>query len=66
MAKAVINRNKCDNSPFCGAKRYCPAGAINFVKEGLFSGKIEIDSSKCTGCGKCIKACPHQAISVVK
>ncbi len=62
MKKANINYNSCDNSPFCGAKRVCPAGAIKFEKKGLLSGKIEIDSNKCTGCSKCVAYCPHNAI----
>jgi Fe-S-cluster-containing hydrogenase component 2 len=64
MKKAVLNQAKCDRSPFCGAKRVCPVGAINFVKEGMFNGKIEIDLGKCIGCGKCVNYCPHSAISM--
>ncbi|MGE5678286.1 MAG: 4Fe-4S binding protein [Pseudomonadota bacterium] len=64
MKKAAVNGKSCDKSPFCGAKRVCPAGAIKFIKEGLFSGKIEIDREKCIGCSKCVAACPHNAISM--
>lgn len=64
MKKATVNDRSCDKSPFCGAKRVCPTDAIKFVKEGLFSGKIEIDHEKCIGCSKCIAACPHNAISM--
>lgn len=62
MKKAVLNESRCDKSPFCGAKHACPAGAIKFVRQGIFSGKIEIDKEKCIGCSKCVKYCPHNAI----
>ncbi|MGE5631688.1 MAG: DUF362 domain-containing protein [Caulobacteraceae bacterium] len=62
MKKAKLNENKCDKSPFCGAKRVCPNNAISFVKEGLFGGKIVIDQEKCIGCSKCVNYCPHGAI----
>ena len=64
LKKAVLNESKCDKKSFCGAKRVCSVGAIEFVKEGFFSGKIVIDQEKCIGCGKCVKACPHDAISM--
>lgn len=64
MKKAVLSKTKCDKSPFCGAKRVCPTNAISFVKDGLFSGNIEIDHEKCIGCGKCVNACPHSAINM--
>jgi len=61
MKKAQLN-NSCDKSPFCPAKRVCPAGAIRFEKKGLFFGKIIIDQEKCIGCSKCVSYCPHNAI----
>lgn len=64
MKKAIINESRCDKSPFCGAKAACPVGAIRFIREGLFSGKIEIDKEKCIGCSKCVAYCPHNAISM--
>lgn len=64
MKKAVVNQSHCDKSPFCGAKAACPVGAIKFVREGMFSGKIEIDHEKCIGCAKCVKYCPHNAIGM--
>lgn len=65
MKKAKIDSNKCDKSPFCGAKLSCPVKAIEFKKKGLFSGEIVIDENKCVGCGKCINSCPHNAIYLV-
>lgn len=58
----VIKENKfCDNSPFCGAKRYCPVSAIKYD----FNIKsIIIDDEKCIGCAKCVRACPHNALKM--
>ncbi|MGB7605246.1 MAG: 4Fe-4S binding protein [Lutisporaceae bacterium] len=64
MKKAILSESRCDKSPFCGAKAVCPVGAIKFIREGLFSGKIEIDKEKCIGCSKCVAYCPHNAISM--
>ena len=68
--KAFIQREKCDNSPFCPVSRICPAMAV--VKEGktggkssIFgSGKWMIDPAKCEGCGACIRYCPHRAVEM--
>lgn len=64
VKKAYLNENRCDRQPFCGAKRVCPTGAIQYIKEGLFSGKIKINQEKCIGCSKCVNYCPHNAISM--
>jgi NADH:ubiquinone oxidoreductase subunit F (NADH-binding)/(2Fe-2S) ferredoxin len=39
--------------------RFCPAG----VCHGLF--RLVIDQDACTGCGRCIKNCPAEAIMIV-
>jgi NAD-dependent dihydropyrimidine dehydrogenase PreA subunit len=41
-----------------GCVEACPAGAL---KRGKV---VELDESKCTGCGACIQACGHGAISM--
>ena len=46
----------CDNAPCMAA---CPTkGALYKRKDGM----VIIDSVKCTGCRKCVDACPYQAI----
>lgn len=65
MKKATINKNKCDQSPFCPAKRICPVGAITQKKVSFFRGETPIvDHDKCIGCGKCVQVCPHGAIKM--
>lgn len=64
MKKAKLNEARCDQAPYCGARRVCPVGAIEFTREGFFSGKITINQEKCIGCSKCIMACPHNAIAM--
>lgn len=44
----------CDD-PSC--VRACPTGATWKNKDGA----VEIDRSRCIGCGSCIEACPYQA-----
>jgi len=58
MAGVKIEANRCDNSPFCPARRVCPRGAI--LPNGM---SYTVDDAKCTGCGVCVRACPMGAIS---
>ncbi len=65
MKKAVINKNKCDHSPFCPVKRVCLAGAVTQKTSLFLRAEVPvIDESKCTGCGQCAKVCPHRAITL--
>lgn len=65
MKTAYINPKKCDKSPFCPVKRVCPVGAITQTG-GLFGGGMPtVDKAKCTGCGKCLRVCPHGAVTMV-
>ncbi len=64
---ARINPNECDRSPFCPAGQACPVGAINLEEDVLPWGfKLVVDPEKCTGCGRCARICPHQAIAMVQ
>ncbi len=39
----------------------CPFGAITLDEEGL----VHVDTKRCTGCGKCVEACPVRIIELV-
>ncbi|MGE5708508.1 MAG: 4Fe-4S binding protein [Bacteroidota bacterium] len=64
--KAWIDPSHCDNLPGCAAMRMCPAKAIKREGGGILGlgGKQVIDEAKCTGCGVCVRACPHGAIAL--
>jgi len=63
--KAVLNKNQCDHSPFCPAKKACYMGAITQEKKWFFKAEIpEIDYDKCEGCGRCVDFCPRRAIKM--
>jgi Fe-S-cluster-containing hydrogenase component 2 len=57
MPLVTILGARCDNSPFCPARRSCPKGAI--VPHGIAYKVVE---EKCTGCGACMRVCPMGAI----
>lgn len=68
--KAFIDGKQCDKSPMCPPKKLCPAKAISQEKGkgilGFLSGGVStVDESKCTGCGLCVRYCPHGAIKMV-
>ena len=47
--------------PFC---RYlCPLGAFYSLFNPISFYRYSVDQAKCTRCGRCVKACPEQAIS---
>lgn len=50
IGAVVINR------PFC--KYLCPLGAVYGLFHPIAFYRYQIDEEKCTGCGKCKKACP--------
>ncbi len=51
-----VKEDKCKGCAIC--VNVCPVdGAIEMV-----NGKARIDNSICTRCGKCIEACPTEAI----
>lgn len=69
MVKPVIDKKKCCwkngkcTSCSCGGAcegcvEACPVGALKRAKS------VELDESKCIGCGACAAACPHGAIKL--
>jgi len=55
----VIHCFHCSDPPCAGN---CPTKAISKAENGL----VNIEKDKCIGCGKCIKACPFDAIIMLK
>ncbi|MDR1857451.1 MAG: DUF362 domain-containing protein [Desulfovibrio sp.] len=50
---------------FGGAiKNLAMGGASPRGKRAQHSTKVQIDGSKCTGCGNCVKVCPQKALSL--
>lgn len=65
MKKAVINKDRCDKSPFCPVKRICPVGAVKQNVKLFKADTPVIDHEKCIGCGKCVRVCPMKAVKMV-
>ena len=61
--KAVIDPELCDDAPTCIVKRVCPQKAVS--QKGAFGGVAVVDIDKCTGCGLCVRYCPHRAVAMV-
>jgi MinD superfamily P-loop ATPase len=59
--RAVIDPEKCDRSPFCPAKKSCPAQAI----EREDDDEPYFVNAYCQGCRKCIPFCPRKAIKMI-
>ena len=57
--KPVLDNEKCTECLFCWV--YCPDGAILWDGE-----KVSIKYDYCKGCGICEKACPFDAIAMMK
>ena len=56
----TLNKNVCDKKPSCMMVTLCPASAIS-IRHGEYP---TIDSEACLDCGKCVAACPHQALTI--
>ena len=55
--KRVFVTEGCQGCLEHPCREVCPKGAITMI-----NGKSKIDESKCIKCGKCIEACPYNAI----
>lgn len=65
--KAFIDSNLCDGAPTCAVRRVCPQKAVSQSGGGIFGGgTAKVDESKCTGCGLCVRYCPHGAVKMVE
>jgi NAD-dependent dihydropyrimidine dehydrogenase PreA subunit len=72
---ALVDKSRCDRSPFCPVMRVCPVKAVTLSSPsektpmggflGFGGGEITIDSARCTGCGKCVDYCPMGAVRMV-
>jgi len=60
MTLARIDLSRCDNAPGCMVSRACPQGALARTVHGWV-----VEESRCSGCGTCVRACPHAAVSMV-
>ena len=55
----LIDHRLCDSSPYCGAARVCPKGAVRYDR-GL--GQVVVDTARCGSClGVCTHGCPMGA-----
>ncbi len=55
--KRTFVTNACQGCIEHPCREVCPRGAISMV-----NGKSVIDEEKCINCGKCVNACPYNAI----
>lgn len=55
--KRVMTTEGCQGCLEHPCKEVCPKGAISMV-----NGKSHIDPEKCIKCGRCVEACPYNAI----
>lgn len=57
---AEIHSNRCPRNHRCPCVGICPAGAVS--QKGFDAP--EIDDTKCTGCGLCMRMCPYGVFSL--
>ncbi len=57
---ATVDQEKCSECGVCVS--ICPYSAPNFVAEGRFAGKAEVNPVLCKGCGLCVASCRSGAL----
>jgi len=65
--RPVILKKKCPaQANICKAILACPNHAISYVEDDdePLGGRIEIDYTKCSGCGTCAQECCGMAIKM--
>jgi len=61
MKAHVINEKCCKNPDICAPLKRCKNNAIYY---DFFSGVIQVEETKCIGCGICVKRCAGKAIEM--
>lgn len=65
--KAHLDLNHCSIQPeICMPLKECPDQAIFFIEDVnvMLGARIDVDDTKCKGCGTCIPLCCGNAISL--
>lgn len=65
---AFIDMNKCSAQlTICNPVKECPNQAIKYLEDdnAILGVKMEIDDTKCKGCGTCIPLCCGNAIYLI-
>ena len=63
--RPFILKEKCSAQPgICPPLKECPQKAVFYVEDEneAIGGRIEIDDSKCDGCGICVDICCGNSI----
>lgn len=63
----VLNKRRCSaQEQLCLAIPACARGAVIYVpdEDEPLGGRIEIDYTRCDGCGQCAEQCCGQAIEM--
>ena len=65
--KAYIDKNKCaSDHRICKPLQECPEKAISCVEDEdePLGSRMELDTSKCNGCGICVDLCCGHCITM--